>query len=108
MKKGDNCVSGASWMLTKFLGAFMLLMGLKMLMDYQGMVGIMMGVGGNVDLGAVTPLGDLIAQLIAYTWPVVSTLIGISLLTSYRSCLAKMVFVVYLLFFALAHDRSKK
>lgn len=104
MKKGEySGLAVSSWMLSKFLGVFLLLVGIKMLMDYSGSVSFMMAVSDAVQFGALTPLTDLLGQLVAYTWPIVAGLIGLSLLACYKKCWAISIFMLYLLLFALAH-----
>lgn len=97
-------LSGASWMLCKFLGALMLLNGLKMLMDYTGTVSFMMGVGGNMSFeGSLGMIVEYVSMAVAYSWPIVSVLIGASFLTCYKKYISISVFFVYLLLFTAGH-----
>lgn len=105
-KKKSECSmdAGAAWLMCKFLGAFMLLNGLNMLMSYEATVSFMTGIGSNMPFeGVLGTLAEYVSIAVAYSWPVVSVLIGASLLACYRKCAALMTFAVYLLLFVLAH-----
>ena len=106
MAKKSECsmVSAAAWIMCKFLGALMLLNGLKMLMDYSGTTSFMMGVGSNMSFeGGLGMVAEYVSMAVAYTWPLVSVLVGASLLTCYKKCIAVTTLAVYLLLFTAAH-----
>jgi hypothetical protein len=108
MAKEGNCngVSCASWVLFKFLGAFMLIMGANSLLNYTGTVQMLMGFGGGLQIGMLQPLADIVTQIVAYAWPIAMTLIGLSYLANYKKCWANNLFLIFLLIFTIGHVMS--
>ncbi len=98
-----NEVSGAAWMMRMFLGGYLLVMGLTMLLGYQGSVDYLMNASGNPQLGMLMPVKNVVAMLVAYSWPVVKPLIGLSLLTGIKKFWSLTALYVYLLLFLLSH-----
>jgi len=103
MSMKDSHVHCTGRMMHKFLGVLMLGIGAYMLGHYTVTVNYMMGVGGKVDLGSLMPVANFISQIVAYTWPIVATLIGLSYLACFKRCLATCVFMCYLVIFATVH-----
>ncbi len=104
MKKGTcDPMAGAAWMMCKFLGAYLLIAGLNMLLNYQGSVDFMMAAAGKPGMAALHPLSDVLTMAVAYSWPIVKPLIGLSFLLCMKKCWATMALYVYLLFFLLGH-----
>jgi len=105
MKDKGNCnpVTYVSWMMCKFLGALLLALGINMLFTYTGSVNYMMGVANNMPFtGMVGTAAEIVSQVVAWSWPVVATLVGLSLLTCFRKCWATTVLVAYLFLFVLS------
>jgi hypothetical protein len=98
-------MSYAGWSMAKFLGVIMLGLGLNMLFTYTGSAAYMMGVAGKMSttFGSLWPIVEVFSNIVAYTWPIVATLIGLSYLTCYKKCIASCVFLCYLALFSLAH-----
>ncbi|MGE3279296.1 MAG: hypothetical protein AB7J40_05980 [Candidatus Altimarinota bacterium] len=86
----------------KFVGAFFLLSGLAMLMNYQAVVQMVMAEGATAR--AMVPyLHDYLLMAVGYTWPVVATLIGLSYLFCFKKCWATKLIYIYMLIFVLGH-----
>jgi len=98
----SNPTACASWLMCKFLGVFLLLVGVVALLNYQGTVDMVM-VEGQKAMAMVPFLNEIMFQLVAYTWPIAATLIGLSLLTCYKKCWAVMLLMTYMLIFLLGH-----
>jgi len=101
MKKGKHCcnpIEYASLLMRYFLGALLLVLGVGMLVSYTATVDFMMSVADKS-----TYIPQILAQIVAYTWPVLATLIGLSLLTKFFKHWAILALVVYLLVFTIAH-----
>lgn len=78
-------------------------MGLKMLVAYTGSVAWLMGTSDGTEWGALAPVTGVVGMIVAYTWPIVKPLLGLSYLTKYQKCLASHVLMVYLFIFFMAH-----
>lgn len=104
MKKGscNAAMCGASY-LRWFLGGYFLLAGLNMLSNYSGMVDFMLSSAGKPGLEALQPLTDVVAMAVAYSWPIVKTLVGLSFLTKFKKCIATNVLMVYLFMLFMGH-----
>ena len=100
----DKCDSTActSWLMSKFLGIYLLAVGVVSLMNYNGTVEMVMAEGAKAQ--AMAPfLHDYLIMLVGYTWPVAATLIGLCLLAGYKRCWAVTAIFVYMLTFVLGH-----
>jgi hypothetical protein len=108
MNKEGTCngMSCASWVLTKFLGAFLLIMGANALLNYAGTVQFLMEFGGGLQIGTMQPVADIVTQVVAYVWPIAMTVIGLSYLANYKKCWANNLFLLFLLVFAIGHVMS--
>lgn len=99
-------MSCAAWVLCKFLGAFLLIMGVNSLLNYSGTVEFLMGFGNALQIGTLQPIADIMTKVVAYSWPIAMTAIGLSYLANYKKCWANNLFLLFLLVFALGHVMS--
>lgn len=78
-------------------------MGLKMLVAYTGSVDWLMSTSDGSEWGALAPVASIVTMIVAYTWPIVKPLLGLSYLTKFQKCLATHLLYVYLFLFFIAH-----
>ena len=104
MKSSDSCPAACPPFLGfKFLGVLLLLMGLGMLYQYTTMVNTMLTATPQLGLGGFDVVVKYLGQLVAYTWPFLAALVGLSYLVDYKKCWASLFLMIYLALFTLAH-----
>jgi hypothetical protein len=85
-----------------FIGLFFLLSGVVMLMNFEGIVAMVMAEGAKAQV-MVPYLHNTLLMAVGYSWPVVATLIGLSYLFCFKKCWATKLIYIYMLIFVLGH-----